>query len=210
MSKNKEILLQTPMNELGLGDVFNRRFFQRSMRQGQVFTLLQFFEANRSIHQAVTRGILCVPPNTAIPFRKRFIKRDSKAFQIFREFLIDNGFTSSDWIMLLPKGAGGRLDYGKLSHEQLQTLPVFQVTHVTATGRPMKWIASAFFGDERQSSNISVQEILMLSQKVVFKKISKKGKEYYGVLYTFSVIQKKLVECGFGTQYAFMKIDFSK
>ncbi|MBP9821578.1 MAG: hypothetical protein KBC98_01700 [Candidatus Pacebacteria bacterium] len=210
MIKDKETLLETPMNRLGLGNVFNKYFLQQTMRQDQVFTVNQFFEANKSIRQAITRGIVCVSTSTTIPFRKRFIKRSSKPFQVFLEFLTSHGFTSRDWIMLLPKGVAGRLDYGKLSHEQLKTLPVFQVTYVTATGRPMKWIAAAFFGDERQSSSISVQEILMLNQKDVFKKISKKGKEYYSVLYTFSVIQKKLVEYGFGTQYAFMKIDFSK
>ena len=206
MAIDKELLLVKRMNELGLGGVFNRYFLLKNMSQDQVITLRQFFELNTDLRRNIIKGIRCISANVPTLPKQRLLLKSSKSFLTLRTFLIDHGFTSDDWGMLLPKGNGGRVDYGKLPHDKLLRLPVFQVTDVKAVSRPMEYISRIFFGEETYGSQILVKDILGITGYDIIKKLPKKTKKNTKVFCTLKKIQIRLERYGFDKKYPFMKI----
>lgn len=111
---DKETLLKTPMNQLGLSPQFGSLFEGGD----RVLTLEEFFARNSSLFYVkypkdgvlrVVEYFHCFPVDSTCS-HKRF-KRASRSFKNLYEFLIKKGLNHTDWMFLLPKTKRGEFDY---------------------------------------------------------------------------------------------------
>jgi len=124
MKKSKKQLLNTKMNKLGLPKLVVNHFYHPRDSEDNVVTLKEFFEMN---HELFTQRTAFFTKRIQI---KRFLNnfahihgflKKSKAWQILREFLLENNFTHRDCIHLIEKE---HENVFLLSKKQILSLPV--------------------------------------------------------------------------------------
>lgn len=141
--ENKQKLLNSPMNKLGLGGAFNNRFWNKDMQQSEVITLAEFICLN-PFPKANKELFICwrtLEVKSKL-YYGQFIK-ESRSFQKLKGFLLKNKFTHEDWMLLLPdvntaKGLFPNL--GLLSKQSLLNLPYHHVTETKLSCRPAEII----------------------------------------------------------------------
>lgn len=118
----KEILLSTTLENLGVKGLVSKAKIKYWQKDNQSFpTLKEFIEANNSI-------LL----KQEARFNLYGIAVQSLAWKDLKNFLINEGFTSKDFIMLCPKkkvGLGNSYDLATLSKEQIKNLTIGEIFH---------------------------------------------------------------------------------
>ena len=177
--KTKDSLLETPMDQLPLGKSFTR-CFELGLKEAAP-TLKEFIQLNP--HLKYNEDFFRDPRVTYGLFNKK-----SKKWELLKQFLLKNGFTSNDWTMLIPKKLkSGRLvdDFSKVKKEQLLKLPIAVVC-------PGKTSA--------KSKDGTVENVLNLDESQWFLSLHYEG---------CSAIQKELRSLGFTKKDGpFMKVKF--
>lgn len=203
LSKKKKDLLNTPMNQLGLGGAFNNWFFYISyMTQDQVLTLEEFISLNVDI-KTNNDVFTCIKSEIEkAPIPKGFVK-ESKSWDKLRNFLIKNGFTQKDWILLLPTKKTGRgevPDFKFLEKEMLLKMPVHKVTEVKPSCTPFKKIGNFILKEDWKGvpDQLKVEDILKLNPKKIRNQSFVQGYDGFDrtVMHTLLGIQKKFLEYG--------------
>lgn len=135
----KKRLLETPMNEFkNFGSPFVNCFEREKFMKGRNYripTLEEFIGLNSFLKYDTDefRDFY-----SEIPL---FSKKSGK-WNNLRDFLIERGFTSKDWMMLIPKkivGSRNFDDFSVLSKEQILTLPI-QTVCPGKTTRDMDYV----------------------------------------------------------------------
>ncbi len=204
--KKKKDLLNTQMNQLGLGKAFNGYFFNyyksSTMSQSDVLTLAEFITLNPKL---ITNNDMFVCWKTEDIKRQvhQGLVKDSRSFIKLRNFLLENGFNQNDWILLLPTKKTGRgevPDFKYLEKSIIRQMPVYKLTEVKPTCDPFRKICSFVFGDTwtGNAEQLTVGDILKLSPKAIKHQSLIGGWDCFDrtTMRTFLGIQKKFSEHG--------------
>lgn len=205
--ENKQQLLDSPMNKLGLGGAFNSHFYSKDMQQSEVITLTEFISLNQCI-KANKDKFVCWRNSEVeeILYYRQFIK-ESISFKKLKSFLLENNFTHKDWMLLLPnvktpKGLVPDLTF--LDKKSLLNLPYHQVTETKLECRPAERIR--YFFEHQGDELILVKEILSLTNI----QVNSLGSSKSFMEKTFVNMQKKFKKYGLTEEDGpFMKIRFS-
>ncbi len=207
--ENKQKLLDSPMNKLGLGGAFNNYFWSKDVQQSDVITLTEFISLNPFLKASKEIFICWRTPEIKRSIRHRTFIKESRSFQKLKNFLLKNKFTHEDWVLLLPNAltAKGLLpNLALLSKQSLLNLPYQHVTETKLSCRPAELIRYYF---ERSSEQpILVKDIINLTddnlQSSFFPPYKKTMEK------TFVNIQKRFKRYNLTKEDGpFMKIDFS-
>ena len=200
---NLKALLNTPMNKLGLGGVFNSWFFRpKKMTQDQVITLKEFIALNPFMKVNGER-FTCWRDNDLQKYLSYGFAKESASWIKLKEFLIMKGFTFKEWIMLLPNiktNKGYVPDYKLLGKKILVDMPVCKITDVKPNCDPFRQISSATFGAERNHNDpfqLKVKDILRWTAAEINTEFPSSEKNR-AVRNTFLSIQGRLRHLGFG------------
>lgn len=125
----KEQLLCTAMNKLGLGGVFNTWFTSRFMRQSEVITLREFIEFNSQAVNRKQKLVTWKNDETKKVLQYRNFTLYSRSWDRLYHFLISEGFTCRDWVLLFPQ-IDADFDFFQIKNEDLPFLPLFQFANM--------------------------------------------------------------------------------
>lgn len=208
---NLKALLNTPMNELGLGGVFNSWFFRpKKMTQDQVITLKEFIALNPFMKVNGER-FTCWRNDEVNNYISHGFAKESASWIKLKDFLIMKGFTYQEWVMLLPNiktDKGHVPDYKLLGKKILVEMPVCKITDVKPNCYPFRQISNATFGNERNHNDpfqLKVKDILCWTAAKINTEfpLSERNRS---VRHTFLSIQARLRQLGFGEKDSvFMK-----
>ncbi len=166
--KTKNELLNTKMNELGLGGAFNNWFFDdKRMKQHEVLMLKDFITLNRDLKINTDEFVCRVVASNPLD-RRGFIKA-STSWNKLKKFLLENNFTHDDWIMLLGeyKSSKGQVyDYSLLDKPTLFSLPVNKVTDAKANCQPLQTICSSIT-NSNDIKGLTVKVLLTTKQEIL-------------------------------------------
>ena len=200
--KNKNELLNTQMNLLGLGGAFNGWFFRSwNMRQEQVMTLKEFIALNivartrNGSGQDIPESFLCSSDEEMSNRAYPGFKKGSTSWKKLKVFLLENKFSYKDWPMLLPEvetTQGKRPDYSLLDKKTLLLLPVYKVTGAKLASSPINDIGNELL-NEKDPEKIKVSDIM----KITSKDADTLSGEPQSIQKTLFNIQKKLKAYGF-------------
>jgi|GEM_PF-6404650 len=208
----KQELLNTQMNQLGLGGAFNRWFTiyglgQKTEKQ-DIFTLQEFISVNEVL-KSNKEVLICYKREAGrIQNSPGFIK-DSQSFKKLKKFLLDNCFTYEDWILLLPEvdsPKGKRPDYSLLDRKNLMDQSVSRVVGVKGLCEPVQQLEYIFHSENRylRKSTVTIREVLGLTMEIIESVAS-----IYSYGKTLLIIQRKLEDFGFTKKDGpFMEIKF--
>lgn len=215
----KQDILLTPMNKLGLGTRFNSHFFyskRNLMNQEEVITLDEFLKLNNQ-PLVGKEGFIVWKSEDA---RKKIWNSDnftvvSDAFSKLKSFLLENNFDYNDWIMLLPITEDPqyrfRFKYELLSKEKLSKIWIHRISGIKANSIPYRnlwWIVNPN-GDNRNICKppITVEQVLGLDTGMLFHDGGPTWHSHQ--LKSIPKIQKKLREYGFSEKDGvFMTLEF--
>jgi len=224
MARSKKKILQTLINDLGLGI----KLTGYSATRWTVMTVQEMFDVNQGL-KGNKDGIKCFRDENGKPVGA-FIK-DSKKWRDLRDFLLKSGFTYKDWPMLLPEtGTPKRFDISLLSKDQLKLLPFRQVCNVQPGGTPYDALAGFIRPevtdtthrnreDHHEYLDIPVHELLKVGYTEVEKIIKTYSSSTYGMntdavpgfRKTLCSMQEKLAKYGFTKKDGpFVKCYFGK
>lgn len=160
----KQQLLRTAMNKLGLGTAFNSWFISPLMTQSQVITLGEFIKKNS---QAVNRKqglVTWKNKNREKFFKYRHFTLSSKSWSKLYDFLISEGFTCRDWVLLFPE-ITENFDFFQIQQEDLPLLPLFQFMGMQQKHRLHLFIQKKVI--KKPNKTPLVKEALSFTQKEV-------------------------------------------
>lgn len=201
--ENKQKLLDSPMNKLGLGGAFNSHFWNKRVSQSDVLTLSEFISLNPFLKGNKGKFICFRTPEIKREAYCRDFIKGSASFQKLKNFLLKNKFTHEDWILLLPdvKTSQGLVpDLSLLDKASLVNLSYHKVTGTKLHCQPSERIRD-YLGYPSEKP-ILVKDILGLTHKQV------KTPRY--MERTFVNIQKKFKKYGLTEEDGpFMEIHFS-
>lgn len=195
MAHNKEVLLNTPMNQLGLDRSFGTLFEGGS----RVLTLAEFFKRNSSLfyvkYESPVRIYFFQCFSESDTFSHEKFKRASRSFQNLYELLRKQGFTHHDWVFLLDKVGRGEFDYRQLSKNMLRTFPLARIVDIKVamlpvSSSPFSQITELIFGEEVNPFSITVEDFISLKGVKIICKNSRLRK-------TLQIIQQELRDYGF-------------
>lgn len=134
----KEELLHTCMHKLPLSKVFVKRF-----DPNRPLTLKEFMELNPYLKYQ-TDGF--IGPGKEEYY---FFSKSSPLWKELKKFLLDSGFTSSDWMMLISdKKVNGRTDFSSLTKEQILSLPIGVLSPGSSTNNMVDVTVADFLKQE--------------------------------------------------------------
>lgn len=160
----KKQLLGTAMNKLGLGPIFNSWFTSPLMRQDEVITLRELIRRNS---EAVTRRIQLVTwrnEKTKNFLEGKSLTLRSKSWENLYNFLIAEGFTPRDWVLLFPETSVD-FDFFQIQHEDLPLLPLFQFAGMRPNQKVHLFIQREITKNPKK--NVLVGDVLKFTEKEV-------------------------------------------
>lgn len=170
--EKKRALLETPMHLLGLGNCFNRYFFDnsekkylvegilRKMDSKDVVTLQEFINMNpvpRGRNALITRRPCFCP-------KKNSICSDTTSYYKLLDFLKSEGFTNIDWLALTPKGSTPNIE--SLPKEKIMTIPAIMLLGSYEKCDPVQTLTKYF---QKKIKEITVENILTIDNDEVEK-----------------------------------------
>lgn len=190
----KDVLLNTRMDLLGLGGAFNHYFLRfphnnpRYTPKEPAITLAEFFKLNQKFLTGAMQRFVCNADGDGFTLQ-------SASFQKFKRFLVLNGFTHEDWIMLDVRNRQGAL-FPFLSTEKQNVLSKRFITLnlVKPKSAVFDMLMKGF--TEKVPEDITIADILNFSQEVIDGITGIRGdwKYDYAQIQAFRAFIKKLQE----------------
>ena len=194
ISENKNPLLETPMNKLGLGRCFDRYFLDESeknyfvdgvsrrMNQKDVLTLQEFIALNPTPKE-----------NKFLKTRKIEFKNDknyfldagTESFLKLVAFLEEAGFNHQDWIGVSHKKRQPVL--ANMTKRQIMELPAIEILGIYESCSPAKKLEEYF---KKCQKDISIKDIMQLTDESVSLFMME-------ILSTLQRLQRRLRRFGF-------------
>ena len=193
----KEELLDMRVTEFGLGYKFDRYFLrfpgQTKFRKfvdplEPAITLREFFERNSIYLSNSKQYFKCDADGNGFSVQ-------SKAYQRFKEFLIQNGFTGDDWVMLCVHNRQTNLfPFSKTEKKNFLSRNFLSLNFIKPKTAVFKMFMEAF--PDKSCHDIKVIDVMSISQSVVNSITGMKHswRYDYSQIQAFRVFIKKIQE----------------
>ncbi len=210
---NKEVLLNTKMDQLGLGKRLNGYFCHKGISYlkdtpvEQIFTLREFIEQNQLMDRpsvytffitSITNGVTSMDSVRRLP-------KKGLTWQKLKGFLLDKGFTPQDWIHLTPEvktSKGMKPDFSKMEKSDLLKMDVRLVSSIHSSTSLCILAHRIEEIDPDFEDNVTVGKVLLIPE------INTNSKSFQQTMYS---LQKHFKSFGLtGVDGPFMEIEFIK
>lgn len=192
--ENKNPLLDSPMNKLGLGRCFDRYFLDESdknyfvngvsrrMNQKDVLTLREFIDLNPSPRE---NKFLKTRKDDFKNGKNYFLDSGTESFLKLINFLEEAGFNHQDWIGVSHKKRQPVLE--NMTKREILALPAIEVLGIYESCSPAKILEKYF---KKYQKDISIKDIIQLTDEQISLHLME-------TLSTLQRLQRRLRRFGF-------------
>ena len=198
------------MSDPIFGEIISKWFvkdlLKRPLDQSKIFTLEEFFEANRTL--IGSNDLLVCNKNN-----EKILGQGCTSYKLLMLLLLKLGFTHTDWIMLLPRDVVQFQKYVKtLSKEEQKKLPYVKVCGMKQNSL-VTWAIDLYlkkkFEDKCLDGIITLEHFLSLNHDDMLALSLEKNhpaEMVHSIRASFKIAKAKLTELGFGKEEPFMTL----